>query len=79
MAESNKEDKTWANKRGEVCIDSTVYPIQQTETEAVSDLQPLSSDMQDKVDQAGINEKHPYVDVFNCPELKYLNDVEESK
>jgi len=35
--------------------------------------------MQDKVDQAGINEKHPYVDVFNCPELKYLNDVEESK
>ena len=35
--------------------------------------------MQDKVDQAGINQKHPYVEVFNCPELKHLNDVEEAK
>ena len=37
------------------------------------------SNMQDEVDQAGINQKHPYVDEFNCPELKHLNDVEESK
>ena len=35
--------------------------------------------MQDEVDQSGINQKHPYVEVFNCPELKHLNDVEESK
>ena len=35
--------------------------------------------MQDEVDQAGINQKHPYVEVFNCPELKHLNDGEESK
>ena len=35
--------------------------------------------MQDEVDQAGINQKHPYVEVFNCPELKHLNDVGKSK
>ena len=35
--------------------------------------------MQAEVDQAEINQKHPYVEVFNCPELKHLNDGEESK
>ena len=35
--------------------------------------------MQDIVDEFGINQKHPYVEVFNCPELKHLNDGEESK
>ena len=34
--------------------------------------------MQNVVDEAGINQKHPEVDEFNCPELQHLNaPVEE--
>ena len=46
----SKEDKSWAHKRGEICVDGAIYPIQQRETEAASDLQPLSLDMHDKID-----------------------------
>ena len=35
------------------------------------------SNMEQKVEKyPDLKRKHPYVDVFNCPELKYRNEVD---